>query len=113
MELRNKIIAGLTVMGIVAGTTAEGLDKQCVFDEVILNVKAERICFPKKADYKVYKNSMIEKIKVGSMALYGPDGEEIMAVLNKEIKDSGGVIGDFNDKTDMLVEIIKLAENNS
>lgn len=110
MELKNKIIAGLSGLGLAATVAVVGLDQACVFDAEVLNVEENKICFDTKADYKTYKDDRILLYELDTpYFLWTDKGTEFMAVLNHEIKKKGKLnVGKLDKNKNLLDKIVKL-----
>ena len=110
MELKNKIIAGLTGLGIATSVAVVGLDRACYFDAEVLKVSDQKLCFQTKEDWKLYKDAKLSQYKLtgNNLFLWTDEGEEFFAVVNHELKKKSIEIKDFDKNKDALSEIIKI-----
>ena len=113
MELKNKIIAGLTGLGIATSVAVVGLDRACYFDAEVLKVSDQKLCFQTKEDYKLYKGAILAKYKPkGTNIFLLIDGErgEFYAILSHESKKLPGgkfTFKNLNKNSDLYEEAIK------
>jgi hypothetical protein len=111
MELKNKIIAGVALLGIAGGVTVMELDKVCVFDAEVLQVQEQKMCFSKAEDYKIFKDSLISQYekKASGLFLWTDEGAQFLSVVNHELDKMGKLrLRSFSKNTDVIGETLKL-----
>lgn len=90
MTLRNKVIAILSSLGITAFSFV-GLNQACTFDDEVLKVEGEKLCFENQKDYEIFKNHIIQEYQKNKILfLWGENAAELLAVIQHETKKNEG-----------------------